>query len=97
MIFLYNGKEYVRPTAVEIVRQIARDEQGCEVQDASLQDYLHRSLAGLADRIHMRELGTSPHLSEETLAFNYLCLLHECDAGCLDVLSVEPEPRIDAK
>lgn len=97
MIFLYNGKEYAAPTAVEIVRRMARDEQGCEVQGDAFRDYLCRSIAGLADRIHMRELGISHYLSEEKLAFNYLCLLDECDAGCLDVSSGEPKARIEAR
>jgi len=93
MIFLYHGKEYAGATAVEIVRQMARDIQFRPLDRGTVRDFLCRSLAELADRVHMRELGTSPHLSDETLAFNYLCLLDEYDAGCLDVSPGEPEAR----
>ncbi len=38
-------------------------------------------MARLADRIPMRELEVSPHLSDETIAFNYLCLLDNYEIG----------------
>jgi hypothetical protein len=41
------------------------------------------SLARLADVIPLRELEISPHLSDETNAFNYLCLLDNYGLGTL--------------
>ncbi len=35
----------------------------------------------MADRIPERELDVSPNLSDETVAFNYLCLLDNYEIG----------------
>src|SRR4051794_3228760 len=97
MIFLYKEKQYAGATAVEIVRQMAGDVQACPTNGGTIRDYLSRSLSALSDRIHIRELGTSPHLSEETLAFNYLCLLDEYELGCLDLSPNDLEARTPSK
>jgi len=85
MIFLYNGKEYRGRTAAEIVREMAGDANGSSHHGEAIRDYLRSALADLADRVHMRELGVGAHLSDETLAFSYLCLLDEYAVGRLHV------------
>ena len=91
MIFLYSSKEYAGATAIEIVREMARDVNETTAYDGTIRDFLCRSLARLGDRIHMRELGASSHLSDETLAFNYLCLLDEYDIGRLLISPADSE------
>jgi len=86
MIFYYKGKEYVGETAIEIVREMARDADGRPRQGYLLRDYLRSELAGLGDRIHLRDLELARHHSEELLAFNYLCLLDEYGVGHLVAL-----------
>jgi len=83
MVFIYNGKEYRGATAIEIVRELERDARDYRRQGGALRDFLGWSLAGCADRIPMRELDQPAHLSDETLAFSYLCLLDEYDVGRL--------------
>lgn len=84
MIFLYNNKQYSGTTATEIVGQMAREPGSGALGGETLRDYMFRSLSALSDRIHRRELGVSSHLSDEAIAFNYLCLLDEYDDACLD-------------
>lgn len=81
MIFIYNSKKYLGKTAVRIVRAIERDTAEYENQSETIQDFLIWSLAGMADRIPERELDVSPNLSDETIAFNYLCLLDNYEVG----------------
>jgi len=81
MIFIYRNKKYLGKTAVRIVRAIERDTAEYANQTGTIQDFLTWSLARLADRIPMRELDVSPHLSDETIAFNYLCLLDNYEIG----------------
>lgn len=75
MIFIYNHKKYIGKTAVKIVRAVERDTTEYAAKGGSLRDFLVWSLARLKDRIPERELDVSPNLSDETIAFNYLCLL----------------------
>jgi hypothetical protein len=84
MVFFYNGKEYAAATAVEIVGELAREAGGESFRGVALRGYVTRSLGALADRVHRRELDAGAHLSDEALAFNYLCLLDEYDLGRLD-------------
>jgi hypothetical protein len=83
MIFFYKDKEYAGETAIEIVREMALDDNWHPRQDDLIRDYLRSELAGLSDRIHPRNLELARHLSEELLAFNYLCLLDEYSIGHL--------------
>lgn len=84
MIFIFNDKRYSGGTAVGIVRQIERDTPDyAPGGEARLQDFLVWSLARLADAIPPRELEISPHLGDETIAFNYLCLLDNYGIGTL--------------
>ena len=85
MIFIHEGKEYTGVTAVEIVREIERDGRLCQSERGSLREFVSRSLESLADRIHLRELDAGVHLSDEALAFSYLCLLDEYSVGRLYV------------
>ncbi len=81
MIFIYNSKKYLGKTAVRIVRAIERDTAEYANQSETIQDFLIWSLARMADRIPERELDVSPNLSDETIAFNYLCLLDNYEVG----------------
>ena len=83
MIFIYRNKKYLGKSAVKIVRAIERDTAEYSNRNGAIEDFLIWSLARLADRIPMRELDQPAHLSDETLAFSYLCLLDEYDVGRL--------------
>lgn len=87
MRFIYEDREYAGETAVEIVRGMERDIKLCSEERFSVRKFVSNSLARLSDRIHQRELDTSDHLSDETLALSYLCLLDEYAVGRLDVLT----------
>ena len=91
MIFLYNGKEYEGATAAEIVREMARDANGSSNRAAAIRDFLRSALADLADHVHKRELNLGTHLSDETLAFNYLCLLDEHSIARLRISPSDPQ------
>jgi hypothetical protein len=83
MIFIFKDKIYSGETAVEIIREIERTATDYEACRARVPDFLMWSLARLADVIPLRELEISPHLSDETNAFNYLCLLDNYGLGTL--------------
>ncbi|HWT02734.1 MAG TPA: hypothetical protein VN256_20975 [Pyrinomonadaceae bacterium] len=89
MIFVYEGKEYAGATAVEVVRGMDGDARLCPEQYFSVRVFVGNSLARLADRIHQRELDAGAHLSDEALAFSYLCLLDEYGIGQLHVPAAE--------
>ena len=90
MVFNSNGKEYAGATSVEVVREMERDEDAYPHRGSTLREFLRWSLAGLADRVHMRELDLGAHLADETLAFSYLCLLERHGIGRLDDLPPDP-------
>jgi hypothetical protein len=87
MVFYYKGKEYVGETAIEIVREMALDADWHPRHGYLIRDYLRSELAGLSDRIHLRDLELARHHSEELLAFNYLCLLDEYGVGHLRAMT----------
>ena len=90
MIFIYNDKKYLGKSAARIVRALENDTEYLN-KGASIRDFLVWSLGQLADQIPMRELDVSPNLSDETIAFNYLCLLDNYEIGTLyDTRSLEP-------
>ncbi len=69
-------KEYTGATAVDIVRQLARDAGDSTTHDgASIRGFLRQSLNQLGDRVPPRELDVSDRVNDETLARSYL-LLH---------------------
>jgi len=94
MRFVYEGKEYEGGSAVEILREIERDVKLCSGQRFSVRNFVHRSLVSLSDQIHQRELSASEHLSDETLALSYLCLLDEYAVGRLDSLSPDTKASV---
>lgn len=83
MIFIYKDKKYYGAEAVEIVRALERDSAGYANPNGTIQDFLNWSLALMADRIPRRDLDVSPHLSDETLAYDFLCLLDNYEIGKL--------------
>jgi predicted metal-dependent hydrolase len=92
MIFHIHGKEYRRQTAVEIVRDLEREAGGYRRTDGALRQFLDWSLARLEAQIPARELALARRVSDETLAFSYLCLLDKYAVGRL---TVEPAPPPD--
>ena len=96
MVFFYKGKEYVGETAIEIVRKMALDSNWRTHQRDLIRDYLRSELAGLSDRIHLRDLDLARHYSEELLAFNYLCLLDEYGIGRLQVPALDKQSKPEA-
>ena len=94
MIFIYNNKKYLGKTAVKIVRAVALDTPEYENQTGTIEEFLSWSLERMADRIPQRELDVSANLSDETIAFNYLCLLDNYGIGNLyDTRSPAPLSR----
>jgi len=85
MRFIYEGREYAGENAVEILRGMEGDAGLCPEGRFSVRKFVSRSLASLSDRIHQRELETSDHLPDETLALSYLCLLDDYAVGRLDM------------
>ena len=81
MIFICDNKKYLGKTAVRIVRAIERDAAEYANKGGSIQEFLVWSLARMADRIPLRELDVSLNLDDETIAFNYLCLLDNYEIG----------------
>lgn len=75
MIFIYNHKKYIGKSAVRIVRAVESDAAEYESKGSAIRDFLVWSLERMTDRIPERELDVSPKLSDEAIAFNYLCLL----------------------
>ena len=75
MIFRIHDKEYRRATAVEIVRDMEREADDYPHAGDTLRQFLQWSLSQLESQIPVRELDLARHVSDETLAFSYLCLL----------------------
>jgi hypothetical protein len=81
MIFIYKNKKYLGKTAVRIVRAIESEAVDYSNKGGSVRDFLAWSLAQLADQIPLRELDVSKNLGDETIAFDYLCLLDNYEIG----------------
>jgi hypothetical protein len=96
MVFFYKGKEYIGETAIEIVREMALDSNWRTHQRDLIRDYIRSELAGLSDRIHLRDLDLARHHSEELLAFNYLCLLDEYGIGRLQDSAPDKQSKPEA-
>jgi hypothetical protein len=80
MTLRYEGREYHGGTAAEIVRALARD-SAADGGEVRVREFVESALGRLADRVHLRELAPGKHLSEEAVAFNFLCLLDEYGIG----------------
>ena len=81
MVLRHDGREYHGATAVEIVRALARDSARTPGGPPEVRAYVEGATARLADSVHLRELAPARHLSEEAIAFNFLCLLDEYGIG----------------
>lgn len=81
MMFIRANKKYLGKTAVRIVRALERDAAEYANNGGSIREFLVWSLERMADRIPQRELDVSPNLGDETIAFNYLCLLDNYEIG----------------
>ena len=92
MIFICDNKKYLGKTAVRIVRAVERDTAEYANKGGSMRDFLVWSLARMADRIPLRELDVSPNLGDETIAFNYLCLLDNYEIGTFYDTRPSPSP-----
>ncbi len=97
MIFIYNNKRYVGKTAARIVRALELDAAGYANKEGSIQDFLVWSLAQMADRIPHRELDVSLNLSDETIAFDYLCLLDNYEIGTFYDTRPSPSAAIEKR
>jgi hypothetical protein len=95
MIFLYRDKRYLGKTAVKILREVEQDTEDYLNKNGTIQDFLNWSMKRLSDRIPQRELDVSPRLADETLAFNYLCLLDNYRIGMLytEEISLNQDPK----
>jgi len=81
MIFTCDNKKYIGKNAVQIIRAIELDVAEYPDKGGSIQSFLVWSLARMADRLPLRELDVSPNLSDETISFNYLCMLDNYNIG----------------
>ena len=97
MIFIYSNKKYFGKTAALIVRAVERDAADYPNKGSSIQDFLVWSLARMADRIPQRELDVSSSLADETIAFNYLCLLDNFKIGTFHDTHPSQSPLADDK
>ena len=94
MLFIYNGKEYRATNAVGLVRAMQHDADACSRQGGTLREFLRWSLTHLANSVLTRELDIGTHLTDETLAFSYLCLLDEHGIGRLADSSSDTSSRL---
>ena len=90
MLFRIGEKEYTGKSAVDIVDALKFDMCDGGQENLSLREFILWSMSQLTDRIPLRELDVSDHLSNEVLALNYLLLRDEYGFGALSGLYVEP-------
>ena len=76
------GRSYVRESAADIVRARA----GETGETGEVRTLVRRALARLSDSVPPRELAIGRRLSDEAVAFNFLCVLDERGLGRLRVL-----------
>lgn len=89
-MFIYKNKKYLGKTAVKILRAVEGDAEDYPNKNGTIKDFLVWSMGQMSDQIPLRELDVSPKLSDETLAFNYLCLLDKYKIGTLENRQVLP-------
>ena len=97
MIFICDNKKYLGKTAVRIIRALEHDAAEYANKGGSIRDFLVWSLERMADRIPLRELDVSPNLADETIAFNYLCLLDNYGIGILYDTRPSPQAAIEKR
>jgi hypothetical protein len=88
--FSWAGTEYAAETAAEIVRAMAQGSSAAAARPAEMRALVERALEGLVDHVHIRELDVGRHVSDEALAYNYLCLLDRYGIGRLHSCSRTP-------
>lgn len=91
MLFQTGEKEYTGGSAVDIVDALKLDLPEGEHQRLPVRDFILWSMSQLSDRIPLRELVVSDHLSNEMLALNYLLLRDEYGAGTLSQIHDAPK------
>ena len=85
MIFHFNEKEYQGSTAIEVVRQIARDDREFSKRNSNtIREFIAWSLKKLGDELPPRELDlNNARVSDEMQAQSYLSLRHDFGIGRL--------------
>lgn len=81
MIFRIKGISYKSRTAIELVRDLERDDKDYPSCGGALRQYLSWSLNHLSCSVPARDLDLSDRLEDETLALGYLLLLDENGVG----------------
>ena len=81
MIFRTKGKDFRGRSAVEVVRELERNESKYRYSGGAIRQYLIWSLDQLGGTIPPRDLAISDRLDDETLALGFLLLLDECGVG----------------
>lgn len=97
IVFRMHGREYDQPSAVSLVRALAKDSPNYPLNNGTLREFLVWSFAELRDQVPLRELDLSDTLSDETLAFSYLCMLDEYQIGILSRVDGQTEGRDSCK
>ena len=81
MIFRIKGVSYIGRSAIELVRDLERDDQDYPNCGGPLRQYLIWSLNQLSGSVPARDLDMSCRLEDESLALAYLLLLDEYSVG----------------
>ena len=81
MIFRSKGVNYSGRSAIDVVRDLERDDKDYRYCGGPIRQYLTWSLDQLSSRVPLRDLDLSDRLEDETLALGYLLLLDEYGVG----------------
>jgi hypothetical protein len=81
MIFRIKGMNYSGMSAIDVVRDLERDDKDYRSCGAPIRQYLIWSLDQLSSSVPPRDLELSDRLDDETLALGYLLLLDEYGLG----------------
>lgn len=81
MIFRIKGMYYSGGSAIDVVRDLERDDKDYRYCGGPIRQYLIWSLNQLSSSVPPRDLDLSDRLEDETLALGYLLLLDEYGVG----------------
>lgn len=81
MIFRTKGVNYEGRSAIDLVRDLERDDKDYRYCGGPIRQYLIWSLDQLSSSVPPRDLDLSDRLEDETLALGYLLLLDEYGVG----------------
>ena len=81
MIFRIKGVNYSGTSAIDVVRDLERDDKDYRCHGDPIRQYLIWSLEQLSSSVPPRDLDLSDRLEDETLALGYLLLLDEYGVG----------------